>query len=168
MIVRDATPADDDAVRLVNKAAFGRPDEAALVEQLVGIVSPCVNLVADLVGAIRGHILFTAVEVDCEDGTRWSAMGLGPMAVTPEHQREGIGTALIKEGITRCAADDCPAVFVLGHPEYYPRFGFEPASTIDCRTKWDVPDGVFMVHVLDETKVRGGLVRYHKAFDSLT
>jgi putative acetyltransferase len=95
-------------------------------------------------------------------------MGLAPMAVVPGRQREGIGSRLVREGIERLRARRCPFVVVLGHPEYYPRFGFEPASRRAVRCEWDVPDEAFRILVLDEESMSGvsGLARYREEFSA--
>lgn len=166
-IVREERAADRDAVWAVNRYAFDQDDEAILVERLRVESSPIVSLVAELDGKVVGHILFTPVTVE-GDGDSWQAMALGPMAVRPNVQQRGIGSALVEQGLRRCEVLGVPAVFVLGHPTYYPRFGFEPASRYGCRCQWDVPDDVFMVRWLRVRQVAGGLALYHEAFDSVT
>ena len=168
MTIRDEDPADHDAVRHVNETSFGRPDEARLVDRLRKEASPIISLIAEINGAVVGHILFTPVRVECAGNDNWLAMALGPMAVLPAHQRQGVGGALIQEGLVRCTAINTPAVFVLGHPEYYPRFSFVPASQYGWRCTWAVPDEVFMVVPLRDTLMRRGLVRYHEAFERAT
>ena len=88
------------------------------------------------------------------------------MAVTPEQQRRGVGAALIDAGLARLRAAGCPFVVVLGHHEYYTRFGFVPASRYGMRCEWDVPDESFMVHVLDPaaTAAAAGQIRYRPEF----
>ncbi len=97
------------------------------------------------------------------------AMGLGPMAVMPDHQRQGIGSALVRAGIEHCKQLGCDAVVVLGHPEYYPRFGFTPASRFGIKSEYDVPEDVFMALELrpGTLKGRSGTMAYHPAFGSL-
>jgi putative acetyltransferase len=96
-------------------------------------------------------------------------MGLGPMAVAPDHQRKGIGSALVREGLKRCKQLGCQAVVVLGHAEYYPRFGFVPAARYGIRSGYDVPDDVFMIAELVVGALRGasGVIRYDEAFGSV-
>ena len=95
-------------------------------------------------------------------------MGLGPMAVIPQYQRSGVGSALVREGLAQCKRSIL-AVVVLGHPEYYPRFGFVRASRYAIRSEYDVPDDVFMIVELKRGALKGvsGLIRYDKAFASV-
>jgi putative acetyltransferase len=119
------------------------------------------SLVATLNGRIVGHVLYTAVSIDEVTGA-----GLGPMAVLPDHQRQGIGVRLAEAGNQRLGVAGCPFVVVVGHPGYYPRFGFRPASARRITCEWDLPDDVFMLLVLDEARMRGvsGLARYRLEF----
>lgn len=128
---------------------------------------PLVSLVALDEGAIVGHILFSPVTVDGHP--ELLLMGLAPMAVAPEHQRRGIGSALVEAGLTACKALGATAVVVLGHPEYYPRFAFRPASGWGLVSEYDAPDEAFMALELRDGALRGvsGTVRYHPAFGEL-
>ena len=167
MRVRSEESADRAAIHSLNTAAFGGPAEADLVDSLRGKASPLVSLVADVDGAIVGHILFSPVVLlGCE---HLRIMGLGPMAVAPEHQRHGVGSALVHEGLRECRQIGCQVVVVLGHPEYYPRFGFVPAVRYFIRSEYDVPDDVFMLTELEAEALRdvSGTVRYHEAFSSV-
>jgi len=113
-----------------------------------------------------GHILFSPVTVQ-SDGASWGAMGLGPMAVLPEHQGKGIGSQLVEVGLEECRKTWYEVVVVLGHPEFYPRFGFEPSKPLGIRWEKDVPEEVFMVTELREGALaeRGGVVKYLPEFD---
>jgi putative acetyltransferase len=93
-------------------------------------------------------------------------MGLAPMAVLPAEQRRGVGSALVQAGLDRCRQLPCGAVVVLGHPAYYPRFGFSPASRFGVTCEYDVPDEVFMAMELEPGFLRDkpGTIRYHPAF----
>jgi putative acetyltransferase len=164
MRVRPETDADRAAVRAVNEAAFETPAEADLVEALRGSGVSLVSLVAEADGEIIGHILFSPVSLS--DHVNLNLMGLGPMAVVPDRQRKGVGSALVRQGLMCCKDLGARAVVVVGHPEYYPRFGFAPASRYALRCEYDVPDDVFMVAELEAGALNGasGVVRYHDAF----
>lgn len=166
LIVRRERPADHPAVFAVHAAAFGTPAEARLVTALREQARPLLSLVAEQAGRVVGHILFSPVTVDRTDGKL--IMGLAPMGVLPDRQRNGIGTALVQTGLDRCRELGACAVVVLGHPHYYPRFGFEPASRFGLRCEYDVPDEVFMALELQSGALGEplGLARYHPAFDS--
>ena len=140
--IRSEAPHDVAHVRTVNERAFGRVDEAALVDALRGSAG-AISLVAVLERRIVGHILFTPVTVEHLDREA-TAVGLGPMAVLPEWQRQGIGTRLVRTGLDRCRAQGHALVFVLGHPDYYPRFGFAPVATGGLRYEHAVAPEAFM------------------------
>ena len=125
MTIRPEANQDRAAVWSVNQQAFGGDDEANLVEALRdgGFVE--VSLVAELDGQIVGHILFSRVAIITKVGTV-DALSLAPMAVMPEHQRQGIGGRLVEVGLEACRDRGHKIVVVLGHPEFYPRFGFSP------------------------------------------
>ena len=164
MRVRPETEADRAAVRAVNEAAFETPAEADLVEALRGSSVSLVSLVAEVADEIIGHILFSPVSLN--DQVNLNLMGLGPMAVVPDRQRKGVGSALVRQGLVCCKDLGARAVVVVGHPEYYPRFGFAPASRYALRCEYDVPEDVFMVAELEVGALNGthGVVRYHDAF----
>lgn len=94
-------------------------------------------------------------------------MGLAPMAVAPDHQRKGVGSALVRSGLARCKELDFSAVVVLGHPEYYPRFGFTPAVQFGIGCEFAAPPEAFMIVELETGCLHGksGMIRYHSAFD---
>lgn len=165
--LRPEAPSDHPAIHALNEAAFGQPDEAELVDALREACPDFLSLVAESNGAIVGHILFTPAHVG-KDGVHLEGMGLAPMAVAPEHQRGGIGSALVKAGLDELRANRCPFVIVLGHPKYYPRFGFTPAGTFGIHCQWEVPDEAFMAIELQPgalTPYQGATARYHPAFD---
>lgn len=168
--IRLEQPADIAAIRNVNDRAFGRPTEGAVIEQLRGTCDGLLSLVAAVNGQVVGHVLFSPTRLETEDGRTISGAGLAPVAVLPEWQRRGIGSDLIRAGLLSLQQTDCPFVVVLGHPGYYPRFGFEPASRHGIRCQWDVPDEAFMLLVLDEGKMRGvsGMARYRSEWDAAT
>ena len=162
--IRPERPDDQTAVRLVNERAFGGCEEADIVEGLRRAQAAVVSLVAEMGTDLLGHILFSPVVVEQSNGKR--LVGLAPMAVAPGHQRRGIGSRLVKEGLAQCRAAGVDGVVVLGHAEYYPRFGFVPAQRFGLRCEYDVPADVFMALELIHGALRGvsGLVRYHPAF----
>lgn len=158
--IREETEADYEAVFAVNFRAFGREDEARLVEALRAEGAAIVSLVAVDDGDIVGHILFTRLEV----GTVASA-ALAPVAVDPDRQREGIGAMLITRGLDLCRERGVEAVVVLGHRDYYPRFGFSPELALNLEAPFGGAE--FMALELVEGSLAGvrAPVRYAKAFD---
>jgi len=166
MTIRTENGADRDGIREVISAAFGRETEARLVAALRASPEyvPELSLVAEQDGSITGHVLFSRVTVD---GIEQGLLGLGPVAVRPERQRAGIGGALIQAGVERARAGGYRGVVVLGHPEYYPRFGFAPASRFGLGCTFEVPDPVFMALPLEPGSLNGvqGTIRYAAAFD---
>jgi putative acetyltransferase len=162
--IRSETPNDYDAVRAVNVLAFETEAEANLVACLRDQATPIISLVADQGGNIVGHIMFSPVALSgCAD---INMMGLAPMAVVPEQQGKGIGSALVKKGLDHCKQLGVAAVVVLGHPDYYPRFGFSPSSKFGINSEYDVPKEVFMILEIapNVLKEKGGTVKYHVAF----
>jgi len=166
MIIRQETPGDIPAIRLLNDRAFGGPVEGSIVDALRAGCPGIVSLAAIEDREVVGHILFSPVVIPGFSGVE--AMGLGPMAVAPERQRLGIGSALVARGLEELGRLGC-AVVVLGHAEYYPRFGFVPACRHGLRCQWEgVPDEAFMVRFLSPGRAGsvGGTVRYRKEFDA--
>jgi putative acetyltransferase len=166
MTIRLERPPDAPAIRQVIELAFGQPAEADLVERLRQACADAVSLVA-VDDGIVGHILFTPVTVE-GGGRRVVGMGLAPMAVHPDWQRRGIGSQLVRSGMDIMRDRGYPFVVVVGHPEYYPRFGFERASTLGLASQWEgMPDASFMVLILDRAAMTGisGVARYRKEFD---
>jgi putative acetyltransferase len=129
-IIREATPADREAILDLNRRAFGRPDEADIVAKLDRAGDILLELVSVDEDQIVGHILFYPLGVHGKLG----AAGLGPMSVDPWMQREGIGSLLVRAGLHRMNEAGVPLVFVLGHENYYPRFGFSVEATKDFET----------------------------------
>ena len=122
-IIRAETTADHAAIREVHRLAFGQEDEGRLVDALRAGGFVAVALVAEEAGRVVGHILFSDLPIVTRTGTV-DALALAPLAVVPDRQRRGLGSALVREGLRACAARGHRIVIVLGHPEYYPRFGF--------------------------------------------
>ncbi len=165
--IRAEQPEDVEATRVVNDRAFGRGEESSLIDALRASGDELPSLVAIADGQVVGHVLFSPATIERPDGSHVAGMSLSTMAVLPERQRQGIGEALVQAGLAGIRQTSCPFVIVLGHPAYYPRFGFEPAVRRGVRCKWDAPDA-FMLLVLDEPAMSGvsGLAHYHPAFDA--
>ncbi len=166
--IRQETTSDIDSVREINELAFKQPDEAILVDKLRKSCKNILSLVAELDNKIVGHILFSQVVIDSTKGVI-KGMGLGPMATLPEYQRQGIGAGLINTGLGILTKSNCPFVVVLGHPTYYPRFGFEPASNFGIGCDWEVPNEVFMIQVFDNKLLSNikGTALYRSEFSEL-
>jgi putative acetyltransferase len=163
--IRPEKPEDASDVRQVNELAFGQRAEADLVEKLRQACADSLSLVAED-DAVVGHILFTPVVIESTE-RRVVGMGLAPMAVLPDRHRQGIGSQLVKRGLDILRERGCPFVVVVGHPEYYPRFGFAPASGHGLASQWEgVPDAAFMVVILDTHTMAGvsGVARYSDEF----
>ncbi len=167
MLIRAEQPEDDRHVYEVNRAAFGSVKEAELVNQLRDAGRPLVSLVALEHDRVVGHLLFTPVRVVSD--SEFGAMALGPMAVLPELQRRGIGSQLVRTGLDACRAAGHEVVFVLGHPKFYPRFGFVPTRPLGITWERQVPEGVFTVAELFPGALRGrqGIVRYLPEFSAV-
>jgi putative acetyltransferase len=166
--IREEAPADAAAVRRVIEGAFGQPAEADLVERLRPACTDSLSLVAEDDGIV-GHILFTPVVVDGAAG-RIVGMGLAPLAVLPARQQQGVGAQLVTRGLRMLRERGCPFVVVVGHPAYYPRFGFEPASRHGLASQWNgIPDAAFMVSILDARAMAGvsGVAKYSDEFAEL-
>ncbi len=166
--IRRERTEDASRVRHVNELAFGQAAEADLVEKLRQTCTDSLSLVAED-DAVVGHIFFTPVVVESA-GRRVLGMGLAPMAVLPDRQRQGIGSQLVRRGVDILRDRGCPFVVVVGHPEYYPRFGFEPASTHGLASQWEgVPNAAFMALVLDVHAMAGvsGIAKYREEFNEV-
>lgn len=168
MEVRAEKPEDIKAVRKVNIAAFGQEGEANLVDWLRGTTST-LSFVAVESAQIVGHIFFSPVTIEGECTGNLPILGLAPVAVLPNYQRQGIGSLLIQYGLKECERFGFKAVVVLGSPAYYSRFGFIPAKGKGLGCKYSVPDNAFMVLELENGALENciGTVKYHSEFDKL-
>jgi putative acetyltransferase len=161
--VRVERPEDRAAIRRVHEAAFGRPDEADLVDALRadGDLVPELCLVAERDGEVVGHVAFSRARLDA--GVE--VLALAPVGVLPEHQGQGAGAALNRTALERAAETPFPLVVVLGHAAYYPRFGFEPAAPLGVLAPFEVPDENWMALKLPAYRPDArGTVRYAAAF----
>lgn len=167
MLIRAERRNDKAAIYEVNVAAFESSGEAELVEALREQAEPIISLVAEDGEAVVGHIMFSPVSLSTDPELR--VMGLAPMAVTPAHQRQGVGLALVRAGLERCKEMGFSAVVVLGHPEYYPRFGFLQASRFGLHCEYEAPEEAFMALELKPGALDGkhGVVKYHAAFSNV-
>ncbi|MBI1733886.1 MAG: N-acetyltransferase [Candidatus Rokubacteria bacterium] len=163
--VREERPEDESAIRDVNAAAFGRAIEGDIVDRLRKEARPYVGLVAVDGSEVVGHIAFSEATLYCYNAP-YPIVALGPMAVRPARQRGGIGSALVRAGLEACRRLGHDVVVVLGHPDFYPRFGFVPGRPVGVMTEYDVPDDVFLVAELSPGALRGrrGVVYYAAAF----
>jgi len=165
MTIREEQFDDVAAIRRVVHEAFNRPAEAYLVDKLRGNGKFELSLVAELDGKVVGNILFTGVTIEGVDPCP-KTLGLAPLAVLSEFQRKGVGSALMRRGLERCREMGHNAIVVVGHPEYYPKFGFLPATRYGLRCEYDVPEDVFMALELRAGALQAtrGLVRYQPEF----
>ena len=164
--IREERAEDIAAVRDLNRRAFGQDQESNIVDALRANEAALLSLVATVNDRVVGHIMYSPVIV----GDSVTGAALGPMAVLPECQRQGIGSKLIEAGNRKLKDAGCPFIIVVGHADYYPRFGFRPASEHGINCEWDVPDDVFMLFVLDQAKMEGvsGLTKYRHEFSSVS
>jgi len=166
--IRAEKPVDIAAIRAVHQQAFFPGlDEAYLVEALRQAQKIPISLVAHLKERVVGHILFSAITITPAPLTTMRGLGLGPVGVLPEFQKQGIGSNLITHGLGVCRQRGYDIVVVLGDPHFYTRFGFERAGTHQLENEYGV-DQAFMVTVLrsgalDEIK---GMVKYATEFNS--
>lgn len=165
MMIRAEHPADIESIYQVNAIAFGREHEAKLVNRLRGLPHT-LSLVAAVGDAIVGHIFFSPVTLEDVNAKNLMVLGLGPVAVRPDHQHQGIGSQLICQGVEQCRQRGSRAVFVLGDPQFYARFGFIPAEESALRCEYTVPEGAFRVLELEPGALQHcrGLVRYCPEF----
>ncbi|MBI2909680.1 MAG: N-acetyltransferase [Chloroflexi bacterium] len=160
-------PEDHQAIHEVNALAFGREVEARLVDALRGSPDfiPEFSMVAVEDGKVVGYIMFVPLAIETQRGTV-PALALGVLAIRPEFQRRGIGSELVRRGLADCLGLRHKIVVVVGHAEYYPRFGFSSARAKGLKAPFEVPDEAFMVLELEPGALDGvsGMVRYPAAF----
>ena len=164
--IRAEFPGDATAIHRIDASAFETDAEARLDDALRAAGGLVLSLDAEDGGELAGHVAFSPVTVASEGGTIVTGVALGPVAVVPERQRRGLGAALIEDGLRRLATAGHRFCILLGHPEYYPRFGFVPASRYGIRWEHPAPDEAFMVRELITGGLDGvaGVVRYRPEF----
>lgn len=165
MNIRSETLLNYGAIAQVNKLAFGQDNEAQLIEEIrrSDLFIPELSLVAEVENSVVGHILFSYINLVGEETLQ--VLGLAPLAIHPQFQRQGIGSALVKAGLKIAEEKAEAIVIVLGHPQFYSRFGFEPSVNYQIQSPFPVPDDVFMVKPLENyhPKYQGKVV-YPPAF----
>ncbi len=170
MKIRPERTEDANDVHHVNRQAFGQENEAILVETLLSSPEaiPELSLVAEQDGRVVGHILFSPIVIETSSG-EVSALALAPVAVLPEFQNQGIGSRLVQDGLEACRQLGHKIVIVLGHANYYPRFGFSPARARGIEAPFPVPDEAWMAVELQAGALDGvrGKVKYPPAFDEV-
>jgi len=166
--IRSELPEDVEAIYSLNQEAFEGTAEANLVNNLRPSNAMILSLVAIKNSEIVGHIAFSPVTIESDRATV-NAVGLAPMAVSPEFHRNGIGSQLVEEGLNRIRTAGHDLVVVLGHPEYYPRFGFVPAKKYGIQWEQDAPEEAFMIKELREGALKevGGIVKYRPEFNEV-
>jgi len=163
--ITEERPGDVVAIRDLNQRAFEQDQEANIVDALRSNGGALLSMVATVNGLVVGHIMYSPASVGSLRGA-----ALGPMAVLPELQRQGIGSKLVEAGNRQIEAGGCPFIIVVGHPGFYPRFGFKPARNRGITCEWNVPDDVFMMMVLDEGELQGvsGVAKYRDQFSRVS
>ena len=162
--IRVERPGDEAAIGAVHRHAFRQEEEARIVDELRRSEEhlPELSLVAEAGERVVGHVILSRARLDARP-----VLALGPIGVLPELQRAGIGRALMEAAIDRARAAGEELIVLLGHPEYYPRFGFVRASTLAIRLDEDVRDEVFMALELGPAAAgSGGIFRYPPPFES--
>jgi len=163
LLVREERLGDRERVRIVNEDAFGRPDEADLIDRLRAEGAVLLSLVAEVDGHIIGHVLFSRMAVETAQGSL-AAVSLAPMAVLPDHQGRGVGSQLVRRGLAELRDRGDRVVIVLGDKEYYSRFGFSPEKARYLASPF--PPEAFLALELADGALAGihGAVRYPAAF----
>jgi putative acetyltransferase len=168
MIIRREESQDLAAIRDVNEQAFGGSGEANAIEALRARGATTLSLVAVIDDRVVGHLFFSPAAIE-SPGRSWPALGLAPLSVLPEYQRQGVGTALMKAALEECRQSGHERVIVLGHADYYPRFGFERASRYGVRFEFEAPDEACMVLALRPGALAGvsGVAKYQPEWNGV-
>ena len=166
--IRPETPDDIVVIHHINERAFGQINEANLVDELRSDGANVLSLVAQKNEAVIGHILFCRIQIKTPKKLI-DAVSVSPVAVLPEFQGQGIGSQLVQRGLEELRAMGEKVVTVLGHPEYYPRFGFRQAQEYHIECPYEVPPAAWMLIELAPTALKGqkGVVVYPEAFNNV-
>ena len=169
LTIRLETPRDQASIHHVNQEAFGQNQEADLVDKLRKRGVLTISLIAVQGTTIVGHIAFSPVEIASEKSS-FGALALAPMAVLPSHQNRGIGSQLVIAGLQECLRLGHEIIVVLGHPNYYPRFGFVPANPKGIECEFEVPHEAWMIKELKQGALAGrqGRARFQREFKDTT
>jgi putative acetyltransferase len=164
---RPERPEDVDGIRNVHSLAFAQGAEAALVDRLRAGKALIVSMVAVEGDEVLAHCAFSRVGL--EDGGGPEMFGLGPMGVRPDHQNQGIGSGLVEASLRACKEAGAVAIVCVGHPEYYPRFGFQEATGYGLTCEFPVPEQFFMAIELEDGALDDvtGRIRYSPEFGKL-
>jgi predicted N-acetyltransferase YhbS len=167
VIIRNEKKEDYNEIKRINDLAFGQENEGKMIEAFrkTKDYNNLLSLIAETKGKIIGHILFYPIKIKNKK-EEYTVLSLAPMAVHPEFQNKGIGSKLVKRGLEIAKELNFGIVIVVGHPKYYPRFGFTPAKNWDITLPFDVPDDVFLALELNENALKycSGTVEYPKEF----
>jgi putative acetyltransferase len=166
-VIRPECIADVAAIRAVHEAAFPTPAEANLVDRLRQSANARISLVAEDEGRVVGHVLFSPVAIVADEVGQTIGLGLAPLAVLPERQRRGIGSRLVIEGLAECRRQRQPFIVVLGHTDYYPRFGFERASRRGIRNEYGADEAFMVLELRPQSLPAVGLAKYGAEFAEL-
>jgi len=172
IIIRQETQNDYKFVFEVNNLAFKQTNEAKLVEALrtnTNVFVPQLSIVATSNNNIVGHILFTKIKIKTHENFEHESLALAPMAVLPKHQGIGIGSKLVMYGLHEAKNVGFKSVIVLGHSNYYSKFGFKPASLWNIKAPFEVPDSAFMAIELQNNSLKNcsGKVVYPNEFNEV-
>lgn len=167
-MIKTEMPSDTKVIRSIHVAAFGREDEAIVVEKLRELPEfvPELSFIAEFNGSPVGHALLFPVSVISDEGEAHQVLSLCPMAVLPEYQRRGVGGTLVREGLKVAAEKDYTGIIVQCNGDYYPRFGFLPAGFFGIKYPINVPVGTFLAKEMKEGSLAGcsGMVHYPEPF----